>query len=73
MQRWSRFEVYRGQFLPEVSQFVAQVYYASSHMKFDGGYEHLLSKIQAEDERWAARTILACTYDEDGRRCATHA
>jgi hypothetical protein len=71
MQRWNRFEIHQGKYLPEVSQFVARIYYDSSHMQFDGGYEHLLRRMQAEDEHWADRTTLVCSYDEEGRLCAT--
>lgn len=65
------YTVHVGEFLPEVSEFVARVYHSSPNLRFTEDLPELTEKILAEDEALAPNTTLLCAYDESGELCSS--
>jgi hypothetical protein len=63
--------IYRGEYLPEVTQFVARVYHGNTHFKFKEGVETLIAKLAEEDKRLASNSMVACYYGEEGELQST--
>ncbi|MDR1442441.1 MAG: hypothetical protein LBJ02_08680 [Bifidobacteriaceae bacterium] len=59
-----------GQYLPEVTRFVATEYFNTPHFRFTSA-EGLFDDLSREDKRWAASSLVAIARDGDGEVVCT--
>ena len=64
-------KVISGEFCPDITEFVADVFYNRSNYRFPESFAAALNIMLAEDKLYAESSTIVCVYNADGQLCCT--
>ncbi|WYJ97005.1 hypothetical protein DOK67_0001308 [Enterococcus sp. DIV0212c] len=56
-------KLYKRKYLPQISDFVANIYFTQRHYQFDEDIETLTNELRTQDEELSKQSTICCIYN----------